>query len=258
MARAQSKSSVDRAARSNGRTPRNNVREAEILAASVEIFHANGYAATSVEDVAQAVGILKGSLYYYIDSKEDLLLRIVEGVHEDVQAVMDEVFAMEDVTPLERISEFVRVLVEFNARNVKRVRVYYHDYDQLSEARLADIRKRRRDQEHTLIRLVQQAKDAGEVPPDMNERLVAKAAFAMIVWMYTWNKPRGSVSAKGLGEFFAKFVVDGLRGGLPAATATPAPKAAPKAATKPAAKAAAKPAPKGARKARAPRTAATS
>ena len=45
-------------------------------------FHEKGYEATSIQDIADAVGILKGSLYYYITSKEDLLFEILEDVHQ--------------------------------------------------------------------------------------------------------------------------------------------------------------------------------
>src|SRR4051812_25001793 len=48
-------------------------REAEVIDAAVEVFFEKGYSAASIQDVADRVGVLKGSLYYYIDSKEDLL-----------------------------------------------------------------------------------------------------------------------------------------------------------------------------------------
>jgi AcrR family transcriptional regulator len=199
-------------------------REQEIIDAAVDIFHANGYSATSVDDVANAVGILKGSLYYYMDSKEDLLLRIVEDVHEEVEALMAEALADEDAPPLERLATYVRAQVDYNARNIKRVRVYYHDYDQLSPERLASVRKRRRANEQTIIALLKEAKKAGEVPASLNERLAAKTVFATIIWTYTWFKPGGGVSGAELGEFCADFVLNGLRGD----GAGKAPKAKPK------------------------------
>jgi TetR/AcrR family transcriptional regulator, cholesterol catabolism regulator len=188
-------------------------REQEILDAAVDIFHANGYSATSVDDVAAAVGILKGSLYYYMDSKEDLLRRIVEEVHEDVEEIMKEALARTELPPLERLAEYIRAQVDYNVRNIKRVRVYYHDYDQLSPARLSTVRKSRRSNEQSIVDLVKDAKDAGEVPADLNERLATKTFFATIIWMYTWFKPGGGVSAKEFGDFCATFVVNGLRGG---------------------------------------------
>lgn len=187
-------------------------REQEIIDAAVDIFHAKGYAATSVDDVAAAVGILKGSLYYYMDSKEDLLRRIVEDVHEDVEEIIQEAVARTDLPPLERLAEYIRAQVDYNVRNIQRVRVYYHDFEQLSPAQLATVRRSRRTNEQAIVNMVKEAKDAGEIPASMNERLATKTAFATIIWMYTWYKPGGSVSGKEFGDFCAEFVVNGLRG----------------------------------------------
>ncbi|WP_235490550.1 helix-turn-helix domain-containing protein, partial [Frankia sp. AvcI1] len=77
-------------------------REAEILQAALEIFARKGYAAASIQDVADAVGVLKGSLYHYIDSKEDLLFQIFDNAHVDAERLMTELDALE-VDAVERL-----------------------------------------------------------------------------------------------------------------------------------------------------------
>jgi AcrR family transcriptional regulator len=191
------------------------VRELEIVDAAIDIFHDHGYAATSVDDIAEAVNLLKGSLYYYIDTKEDLLLRIVEDVHAEVEALLKESIRDTSRPPLERFADYIRAQVEYNARNIKRVRVYYHDYEQLSDERLEEVRRRRRADEQAVVGLLREAKKAKEVSKDLDERLAARAVFATIIWMYTWFKPGGGVSGKEFGEFCADFVLNGLRGLAP-------------------------------------------
>ena len=53
-------------------------RSQDVLEAAVRVFHKKGYASSSIQDIADEVGVLKGSLYHYIDSKEDLLARLFE------------------------------------------------------------------------------------------------------------------------------------------------------------------------------------
>src|ERR1700742_4125495 len=110
---------------SNGRArkPRVRRRAAEVEEAATDLFHRQGYEATSVEDIAGALGILKGSLYYYISSKEDLLFEIVSEVHADVQRILDEQVGIDDVAPLERIARYVREQALYNVRNVPRISV---------------------------------------------------------------------------------------------------------------------------------------
>jgi TetR/AcrR family transcriptional regulator, cholesterol catabolism regulator len=201
------------AGKGKGKTKAGRVREQEINEAAVDIFHAVGYSAASVDDVAAAVGILKGSLYYYMDSKEDLLRRIVEDVHVDVEEIIREALALTDLPPLERLASYIRAQVDYNARNIKRVRVYYHDYEQLSAERIALVRKSRRMNEQLIVSLITDAKSAGEVGDWVSEQLAGKTAFATITWMYTWYKPGGRISSKELGDFCATFVINGLRGG---------------------------------------------
>lgn len=206
-AKAKGRAKTKGKGKSNGRG-----REQEIIDAAVDIFHANGYAATSVDDLAASVGILKGSLYYYMDSKEDLLRRIVEDVHEDVEEIIQAAVDRTDLAPLERLAEYIRAQVDYTARNIKRVRVYYHDYEQLSPERLAAVRKSRRSNEGMIVDVVREAKEAGEIPAATNERLATKNVFATIIWMYTWFKPGGAVSGREFGDFCAEFALNGLRG----------------------------------------------
>lgn len=57
-------------------------RQADVTQAAVEIFWQKGYRVASIQDVADQVGVLKGSLYDYSESKEDLLWRVIEdGSH---------------------------------------------------------------------------------------------------------------------------------------------------------------------------------
>ena len=110
-------------------------RDQEVLEAAAKVFHTRGYADASVQDIADELGILKGSLYHYIDSKEDLLFRLLQQTHDEVQAILDEVAALPDLTPLERLAEYVRREVTYTSRNLAKMAIYYHDVDQLSDER---------------------------------------------------------------------------------------------------------------------------
>ena len=94
------------------RAPRR--RQQEILEAAARVFHEKGYESTSIQDIADSVGILKGSLYYYITSKEDLLFEIIQGVHEEALKNLDRTAAVEG-DALQKIRAFVVVHFTHNA-----------------------------------------------------------------------------------------------------------------------------------------------
>jgi len=190
-------------------------RDREIVDVAVELFYRQRYSNTSMEDIAQAVGILKGSLYHYISNKEDLLFQIVDEVHDDVERLARPMAANGAESPLERLIAYVRAQVEYNARNIQRVAIYHRDFDQLGEPRAARIRDRWRAHERFVAELIAEGQRRGEVDATRDVRLGAKAVFAMIIWMYAWYKPEGEVAPETLGEFCGSFVRSGLRGEAP-------------------------------------------
>jgi AcrR family transcriptional regulator len=193
------------------RRPANNKkREREIIDAAAEIFHRQGYADTSVQDVADAVGILKGSLYYYIKSKEDLLFRVLEEVHEDAHGIIEEVAAM-DAPPLERLAAYFRAHVEYNTRNLTKVAVTYHDFGLLTGERRDTIVKERQVYERFVVGLIKEAQESGDVRPEVDARLAAYSALGMANWVYTWYRPSGKTSPEELAELISEMIVGGLR-----------------------------------------------
>ena len=187
-------------------------RDAEVLAAAAEVFYERGYADATVQDVARALGILKGSLYHYIETKEDLLYRLLEQVHGEVQQVLDEVAAIKGLSPLERIGLYVRRQVHYNLDNLERISVYYHDIDHLSESRRAEIIAKRRDHNHFISGLVRAAQQRGEVDPTVSPSLTSNCIFGTIIWPYRWYRPDGRIQRDEIADVCARYAIGGLLG----------------------------------------------
>jgi AcrR family transcriptional regulator len=194
--------------------PKARRRDAEVLDAAADIFYQRGYASATVQDVADALGMLKGSLYYYIDSKEDLLYRLMNEIHDGVDAVLASVTTVEGLSAVEQLELYVRRAVEYNARNLKKISVYYHDIDQLTAVRRKEILSRRRAHEEHVLALIRQAQADGDVDRDLDAKLLSNCVFATIIWMYRWYQPGRRVSVDELSETCARFVRYGLSGGV--------------------------------------------
>lgn len=196
----------------NGRRVRqNSKRTQEVIDAATEIFRRQGYADTSVQDIADGLGILKGSLYYYIDTKEDLLFNVLADVHAGALVFIDEVRQAEG-TPLERLSLYVQRHVEYNAENFAKVVVYYHDFDRLSAPRRKTLTKERSNWQRLVADLLNEAKDAGEISADLDVPLATNFIFGAANWVYTWYQPRGGASPQELGQLWADLLIKGLAG----------------------------------------------
>lgn len=186
-------------------------REREILDAAARIFHERGYANTSVQDIADAVGILKGSLYYYIDSKEDLLFRVLSEVHDDARVIIEQLQAL-DAPPLIKLREYVRRHIEYNASNLTQIAVYYHDFGLLSPERRAMIVAQRSLYERFLVGLIEEAQRRGEVDGSLAPVPIVNGIFGTVNWIYTWYRPGGSATPERIGEVYGEFVINGVTG----------------------------------------------
>lgn len=203
----------------NGRRQRPGAkkREQEIIDAAATIFHRQGYADASVQEVADAVGILKGSLYYYIDSKEDLLFRMMVEVHEGARGIVADIEAL-DASPLEKLSAYIKRHIEYNTHNLSKIAIYYHDFELLTPARRGQIVKQRALYEQFVVGLLREAQKAGEIDRKLDATLVANAIFGTANWIYTWYKPDGRKTPEHLGELYAELLIKGLTGAKPSAS----------------------------------------
>jgi AcrR family transcriptional regulator len=188
----------------------NRPRSPEILEAATEAFWRQGYANTSVQDIADAVGLLKGSLYYYIQSKEDLLFAILTEVNEGALRRMQDVAAL-DVAPLERLRRLIEAQVEYNVANFKAIAVNNHDYGLLGPERRKAILDQRRRYESFVIAQIEAAQAAGEVDPAIDAGLAANFLMGAVNWLYVWYRPGRKSNAAALRQVFGELSVAALR-----------------------------------------------
>lgn len=208
--RAGSKVLNPAAANGRKRQKRGIARATQILEEAQQMFCDSGYNGTSMDDIAEAVGILKGSLYYYVDSKEDLLFQIVLNVHGDMRQIFEDAVARTDLTALERIVQYVRGQLLRNTENITALTVYHNDWLRLEGERLDQIKAERREHVSLMLGLLGEAQDAGEVPAEMDLQFALRHMFAVTIWPYTWYRSGGAAQPADLAETGAAFVRAGL------------------------------------------------
>jgi AcrR family transcriptional regulator len=193
-------------------------RDREVLAAAGKIFYARGYANATVQDVADELGILKGSLYHYIDNKEDLLFRLFQEIHQDgVELILEPVEEAEDLDALARLELFVRLQAEFNLEHLERIAVYHNDFDRLGPERRTDLLERRRRHEGLFISLLVDVDR--EVGIAMDPALASKLAYGAFIWVYRWYDTEGRLSRAEMVDTCSTFVLRGILGDWPVRTA---------------------------------------
>lgn len=186
-------------------------RRDDVLDAAIEVFHDKGYAAASIKDVAERVGVLKGSLYYYIDSKEDLLSHVFESSDEQSQAIMAAIAEM-DATALEKLRRFVYEWALWHLSNLERASVYFREWRHLDDRRQGAVRRKRQEYEGFLIELLEATKAEGRAAAALDPRYVCFFTLSALNGLPSWFRTHGTDSASYIANAYAEMVVGIVRG----------------------------------------------
>jgi AcrR family transcriptional regulator len=190
-------------------------RDAEVLEAAIKVFYEKGYAASSIQDVADIVGVLKGSLYHYISSKEDLLFRIMQQSHEHARAIMLEISEL-DVGPSERLYRFLHRMYLWYLSHVERVSVYFNQRQYLTGTNHAIMRKNAREFARFIRDLLSEAKQVGELRGDLDVKLASFFIVGALNSIPTWYRRSGEHPPEYIADEFARMSLAALvASGLP-------------------------------------------
>ena len=184
-------------------------RETAIRAAALRIFRRKGYHAASMQDIADAVGLNKGSLYYYISSKEELLVRLFEGRAEQVLGEIDAA-ASRSGSPQQRLHAIVRAYVLGVLRNLDSVHVYLREEHSLPRSALEQVRRTNQGMRDHFERTIvdgMRSGDFGESDP----KLATLALLGTCTWVHRWYRPGGRLTETAVADDFAERAVRMLR-----------------------------------------------
>jgi AcrR family transcriptional regulator len=180
-------------------------RREQILEVAARLLSARGYHGTSKRDIAEATGLLAGSLYAHIASKEDLLDDVVRRAADQFIGRVEEVVSAQ-VPPADRLRLAMRAHVAVLAENLDAAWVFHHEWRALSPPRRQQVRALRRRYEELWDRVVRDLD--GGADPRFARLLVLSAAN----WTYTWYRPDGPLSPDEVADRFTELLLAGLNG----------------------------------------------
>ena len=192
-----------------GRSPGYDDQRDMILRHAAELFARRGYPATSMNEVAEACGLSKPTLYHYFRDKYNLLVHIADGHMSRLQALVEEVEA-QNLAPEPRLRELIHRFVEEYAGAQHAHRVLTEDVRFLQP----EDSERILGKERAVVAAFANA--LAQMRPDTDAAGLTKALtmllFGMINWMFTWLRPDGELNY----EAMAPIVADLFFGGVPA------------------------------------------
>jgi AcrR family transcriptional regulator len=183
-------------------------RREELSRQAARLFAQKGYHGTSVGDLAEALGVQKGSLYAHIEGKEDLLYETMRAGAAAFHAGLDDI--PEQLPATEKIRLALRAHLRVVADQLDVATVFMQEWKYLEGARLDEIVAERRRYEERIRELFREGREQSELRTDLDENAAALLFLSAANWAYSWLRRGADTDA--LADRFYVLLLDGMRG----------------------------------------------
>jgi AcrR family transcriptional regulator len=180
-----------------------------MVGVAARLFSERGYHGTSMQHLAEALGLQRGSLYAHIGSKEDLLFDVVnEGADRFLERGAEAISL--DASPAIKLRQLLVGHVETAIEHLDAATVFLNEWRYLSSD-LHSIVQDKRDRYESMVRtIVEDGIAAGEFRADADVRFAARLVLSAGNWTYAWYRPGGELGPTEIGHKFAELLIRGL------------------------------------------------
>lgn len=184
-------------------------RHRAILETAARLICEKGYDGTGIQEIAQACNLTKAGLYYYVESKEQLLSAIMNyGMDLFEEEVVSQVASVAD--PVERLKACMARNITLVTRGwSKEITIILHEHATLQGPTAKQINQRKKKYVRFLEQSFQEAIDKKLIRP-VNPKIAAFAFLGMVLWLYKWFRPDGALSDEEVADGMIDLLFTGL------------------------------------------------
>jgi AcrR family transcriptional regulator len=183
-------------------------RETELLAAATMLFRRRGFHDTSMQDLAEALGMNRGSLYHYITSKDDLLWTILDGALERLDRRVTQQLEA-DLPPVERLANAIHEHLRVAADHADELSLIQIELRSLGPDRRREMIARRDAYEARWRRAIAEGIARGDLR-SIDVRLAGIGILSVCNWFTQWYQPSGELSVDEIADAFVGLLLGGM------------------------------------------------
>src|SRR5699024_8732843 len=185
-------------------------RRAELLDIAAGLFAERGLRATTVRDIADAAGILSGSLYHHFDSKESMVDEILSGFLDELFAAYEQIVGS-TADPQTKLDQMVRASFSAIDRSHAAVAIYQEEAKRLAEVPRFDYLARRNRQFRDLwVAVLERGVEQGVFRPGIDVELAYRFIRDTVWVAVRWYRPGGTRSAESVADQYLAIVLHGI------------------------------------------------
>lgn len=191
---------------------KSDVTRQRVLEATSELFRTNGYQATSMRDIAAALGMKSGSLYYYYDSKEALLAAILnDAIDAHITQMRTAVAALPPgASARQKFDTAVEVSVKMISASGDMAVASTQTLSFLQEPEYSEQVRHRQAYNQFWRDLIIEGKKNGEIREDVSDAVASMVVVGALTFVAEWFDPKRATTAE-IGALFSRLLFDGMR-----------------------------------------------
>ena len=185
-------------------------RKEQVIRKAAELFKEKGYAAASMRDLAQLLGIEAASLYSHIKSKEEILRSLCFDMAAEFRKSLEEV-EKQDLPASEKLQRGIIGHIQVMAKDLTASAVFMNEHRHLSQPYLRDFLLLRINYINRFKSIIEQGTRSGEFKKTIDKKLAVMTLFSSLNWMPMWYDPSGLIEPIELGIQLSDMLVNGLK-----------------------------------------------
>ncbi len=191
-------------------TPETGSRRDELLAIAAQLFAERGFKNTTVRDIADAAGILSGSLYHHFDSKESMVDELLDSFQTELWKQYDAIEAS-DLTPKQKLEAVVRASFEAIGEHRSEVAIFQSDALYLATfERFGYLIERNRKFRTLWTGLLEAGVASGELRADLDVALVYRFLRDTVWVAVRWYRPGGTLTPADVADQYLTILLEGI------------------------------------------------
>lgn len=184
-------------------------RRDDIVEVSARLFKQKGYAATTMREIAEQVGMEAASMYNHIKGKDELLVDICFRIADEYIVQLTKI-ETQFSSPIEKIKELIRLHIRIVFEDMDGISVANNEWKHLPEADLIKFKAARRDYETRFAKIIEQGIEQGELN-NMNVSVALFTILSAVRWVELWYKSDRGISPEILEENIVNMLMNGLQ-----------------------------------------------
>lgn len=185
-------------------------RKEQVIRSAAELFREKGYAASSMRDLAQKLGIEAASLYSHIKSKEEILQQLCFDMATEFRKSLAEV-EKKNVSATEKLRLGIIGHIQVMAKDLTASAVFMNEHRHLSQPYLRDFLLLRINYINRFKAIIEEGARLGEFKDSIDKKLAVMTLFSSLNWMPMWYDPSSKIDSTVLGQQLADMLVNGLK-----------------------------------------------